>query len=89
MPADIKGLAEMACMSKDHFIRTFKKETGETPNAYIMKKKMEAAELLLITTDCSIKNVAKSVGYEDCSYFNKSFKRYSGTTPQLYREEHS
>lgn len=89
MPADIKRLAEMACMSKDHFIRTFKKETGETPNTYIMKKKMEAAELLLITTDCSIKNVAKSVGYEDCSYFNKSFKRYSGTTPQLYREEHS
>ena len=46
------------------------------------KKKMEAAELLLITSDDTIKNVAMKLGYYDCSYFNKTFKKYSGITPQ-------
>ena len=85
---DIDQLAKFACMSKDHFIRIFRKETGETPNAYITKKKMEAAELLLITSEDSIKSVAMSLGYNDCSYFNKIFKKYSGITPQQYRKTH-
>ena len=85
---NIDQLAKIACMSKDHFIRIFKKETGDTPNAYITKKKMEAAELLLITSDEPIKNVAIKLGYDDCSYFNKTFKKYSGITPQQYRMAH-
>ena len=84
-PIDVEGLADMACMSKDHFIRIFKKEIGETPNAYITKKRMEAAELLLITTNDTIKAISARVGYDDDSYFNKTFKRYSGISPQKYR----
>lgn len=84
----VDNLADMACMSKDHFIRTFKKVTGETPNAYVTKKKMEAAELLLITSDDAIRNIAIQVGYVDCSYFNKLFKKYSHVTPQQYRNGH-
>ena len=85
---DIDHLAKLACMSKDHFIRIFRKETGETPNAYITKRKMEAAELLLITSEDSIKSVAMSLCYDDCSYFNQTFKKYSGITPQQYRMAH-
>lgn len=88
-PIDIEQLADMACMSKDHFIRSFKKETGETPNVYLTNKKMEAAELLLVTTDCLVKEVALQMGYEDGSYFSKLFKRYAGMTPQQYRDQHS
>ena len=35
---DVESLANKACMSKDHFIRTFKRHTGDTPIAYITKK---------------------------------------------------
>lgn len=83
---DIRLLAEKACMSKDHFIRIFKSETGETPNVYITKRKLEKAELLLVTTDMPIKNIADALGYEDSSYFNKLFKKHTGITPQQYRE---
>ncbi|MGM9674058.1 MAG: helix-turn-helix domain-containing protein [Bacteroidaceae bacterium] len=83
---DLQSLADMACMSKDHFIRIFKKRTGETPNNYIIKKKMEAAELLLITTNDTIKNIALVIGYEDCSYFVKTFKAFAGVTPTEYRQ---
>ena len=49
---------------------------------------MEAAELLLITSEDTIKIVAMKLGYFDCSYFNKIFKKYSGITPQQYRKAH-
>lgn len=87
-PSDINMLAENACMSKDHFIRLFKKETGETPNAYITKRKMERAELLLITTNMPIKGIATTLGYDDHSYFNRIFKKHAALPPQQYREQH-
>ena len=85
---DISILADKACMSKDHFIRVFKRETGETPNVYIANRKQEKAELLLVTTDMPVKNIADALGYEDYSYFNKLFKKHAGITPQQYRENH-
>lgn len=84
---DISAIASEVCMSKDHFIRTFKKEVGTTPNAYIISKRMEMAQLLLLTTDNSIKVIAMQIGFTDDSYFNKSFRKHSGMSPQQYREQ--
>ena len=75
-------------MSKDHYIRLFKRETGETPNAYITKRKLEKAELSLVTTAMPVKSIADILGYDDYSYFNRLFKKYAGVTPQKYRELH-
>ena len=83
---DIDMLADKACMSKDHYIRVFKRETGETPNVYITKRKLEKAELALATSDLSIKSIAQMLGYSDYSYFNRVFKQNTGVTPQQYRE---
>ena len=86
---DIDQLAANACMSKDHFIRVFKHETGETPNAFITKRKLEKAELTLVTTNLPVNRVADMLGYNDYSYFNRIFKKNSGMTPQQYRKNHS
>lgn len=85
---DIGALADRACMSKDHYIRVFRNETGETPNAYIIQRKVEKAELQLVTTDMPVKCIADSLGYDDHSYFNRLFKKHAGMTPQQYRENH-
>lgn len=85
---DINLLADKACMSKDHYIRVFKRETGETPNVYITKRKLEKAELSLVTTALPIKSIADSLGYDDYSYFNRIFKKNAGVTPLQYRESH-
>lgn len=85
---DIDFLAVKSCMSKDHFIRLFKRETGETPNIYIIKRKMEIAELMLVTTAQPIKSIADTLGYDDYSYFTRMFKKVAGVTPQQYRENH-
>lgn len=78
-------LAEEACLSKDHFIRLFRKETGITPLKYVNKKKIEKAQLLLLTNDMPVKNVAMSLSFEDYSYFSRLFKKKTGLTPQEYR----
>lgn len=85
---DIGALAEKSFMSKDHFIRVFRQQVGFTPNAYIMQKKMERAELLLISSDTPIKQVSHNLGYDDQSYFTKLFRKHTGQTPQQYRAVH-
>ena len=80
------SLAAISCLSKDHFIRLFKKEVGNTPLQYINQKKIEKAQLILITEDIPVKNIAYLLAYEDHSYFNRLFKKITGVTPQQYRE---
>lgn len=81
----VEELAANACMTKDYFIRLFRKHTGQTPQQYIIRKKMERAQLLLITSDAPIKQIAEELGYYDHSYFNRVFRKNVGTTPMLYR----
>lgn len=82
---DIKQLADMACMSKDYYIRLFKQQLGTTPNSFVTTKKMEKAQLLLITTNNPVNVIASSLGYDDCSYFIRTFKKTTGKTPLQYR----
>ena len=83
---DVDSLAGMAYMTRDHFTRLFKRTTGHTPKAYILNRKLETAELLLVTTDNPIKQIALDLGFDDNSYFTKTFKRFAGITPQEYRQ---
>ena len=82
----IDELARIACLSKDHYIRLFKMNVGSTPLQYINQKKIEKAQLLLITNDMPIKNIAFMLAYEDHSYFNRLFKKSTGMTPHEYKK---
>lgn len=85
---NIDELAEQTCLSKDHFIRLFKHEIKTTPLQYINQKKIEEAQLTLVTSDTSVKDIALNLGFEDYSYFNRLFKKLVGTTPQEYRHSY-
>lgn len=81
-------LADGICLSKDHFIRLFKQETGTTPLQYINQKKIEKAQLILVTDNMPVKNIAFTLGFDDYSYFNRLFKKLTGATPQEYRHSY-
>ena len=85
---DIDSLAAISCLSKDHFIRLFKKEISNTPLQYINQKKIEKAQLILITDSMPVKNISYLLAYEDHSYFNRLFKKLTGVTPQQYRDRY-
>ena len=80
-------MADIACMSVDHFIRLFKKEVGVTPLQYINQKKMEKAQLMLVTETVLVKDIAYLLGFNDYSYFIRLFKKIVGITPKQYREQ--
>lgn len=82
---ELEKLAEISCLSKDHFIRLFKKELGTTPLQYINQKKIEKAQILLITEELAVKEIAFQLAFDDYSYFNRLFKKTTGVTPQEYR----
>ena len=82
---DVKELADVASVTKTYFIRLFKQEFGLSPIQYINRKKVERAQLLLFTTDSSVKEVAYKLGFSDHSYFIRLFRKVAGITPQEYR----
>ena len=77
----ISQLANIACLSKDHYIRLFKKDTGETPTKYINRRKIETAQFKLITSEDSIMDVAFSLSIENISYLNRLLKEATYMTP--------
>lgn len=78
-------LASEACVTKPYLIRIFTKNFGISPLQYINQKKMEKAQLLLITDDLPVKELAYVLGYNDHSYFTRLFKKLIGVTPMEYR----
>lgn len=83
----IEEMISMCYLSKDHFIRLFKKEMGITPVQYINQKKIEKAQLMLITGNQSIKDIAYALSFENVYYFNRLFRKITGTTPVEYRKQ--
>lgn len=77
----IKDLANKLNTSIATLERIVKKSTGKTPNKYIVKRKLERAEVLLGTRKFNIKEVAFMVGFSSASHFTRTYKQYFGTTP--------
>ena len=71
-------------MSKYHFLREFKKETGVTPNQYIQIKKVNKVRSFL-KTDASLSSIAYECGFTDQSHMIKVFKRFIGYTPKQFK----
>lgn len=81
----VDELASLVCLTKPHLIRLFSKTLGNSPLQYINKKKVERAQQLLITEDCSIQEIAYRLGFNDPSYFIRLFKKIAKITPMKYR----
>lgn len=85
----VDTLAEVAGMSKYHFIRQFKRHTGMTPLEYLTRVRIRQAVSLLRETGLSVDEVAKEVGYSGSSYFIKVFHKAVGFTPGEFRQSGS
>lgn len=73
-------------LSQCYFSKLFKKETGLNFVAYLNEKKVIKAKQLLVNTDKPINNIAIDLGFEDCGYFIRIFKKIEGMTPKKYRD---
>jgi AraC-like DNA-binding protein len=78
-------VAEEAHLSKEAFCRFFKLRTRKTFTDYLLHLRINEAQKLLQETDLSISEIGYRVGFENLSYFNRSFKRIAGMTPREVR----
>lgn len=84
-PISIDYLASRAALSPYHFIRLFKKETGQTPHQYIMQMRVNSSKFYLRTTSSSIQEIAYSCGFQSENNFCICFKKLVNLTPSEYR----
>jgi len=78
-------LAELVHFNPSYLSRLFKQVTGTNLSDFIAEAKLNRARELLEKTDLKIYEIARAIGYESPSYFNRFFKNSVGMTPQEYR----
>ena len=82
----VDEMAEVADLSRHHFSRRFKDETGLAPGEYLASERLKMAELLLQKTGDPIHLISNKCGYRDPNYFARAFRKHFGVSPYAYRK---
>ncbi len=80
--AEIAGAVDMSVF---HFARAFKQSTGKTPHAYVLERRIAAAQSLVLNTTRPLNEISSELGFSNPSHFSAVFGRLTGTSPSAYR----
>jgi transcriptional regulator GlxA family with amidase domain len=81
----VPALARRACMSDRNFARAFRRETGQTPGAYVEAARIESARIALETGDLPVDAIARRAGFGTVETMRRAFRRQVGVSPIEYR----
>lgn len=81
-----RELADQAGMSRDRFCRLFELQTGEPPQAYSRRKRIEQACELLSFSDCTLDEIAERTGFADRYHFSRVFSKILNMPPAAFRK---
>lgn len=81
----VAQLAAQVRLSKSYFSRSFHRALGETPHAFLMRRRIEHAMNLIGTTSLSLAEVAAECGLSDQPHLTRCFIRHLGMTPGRWR----
>jgi AraC family transcriptional regulator len=85
-PLDLDRLAALACMSKFHFLRSFRRCLGLTPYQFVLQRRLERAARALREGEARVADLALDCGFGDLSGFTALFRSVYGCPPGRYRE---
>jgi AraC-like DNA-binding protein len=85
---DSIGIDEVAGhlgLSRSYLHTVFRQGTGQTPNDYLQRTRIKAAEAMLCESQSNVTEIASHLGFSSSQYFSKVFHKYTRQTPQEYR----
>ena len=80
--ADFAGLVKLSVF---HFCRAFRVSFGESPHTYVMRRRVERAQGLMLRTSSPLAQIAIECGLADQAHLSKSFRRFVGESPGTWR----
>jgi AraC family transcriptional regulator len=83
----VKDLSTVAQRSPAHFSRSFKQALGEPPHAYVVRRRLERASHLMITSSASLSEIALSVGFSDRAHMSRLLRQVFGQSPSRWRRD--
>lgn len=81
----IAQIATECSLSRSHFSRAFKKNTGVSPRDWFLQARIDRAKALLIDGQLSISQISLECGFADQSHFTRVFTRIAEVTPFIWR----
>ena len=83
----VAQIAASASVSKSECLRCFRASIGATPIQYLRQFRVQKAAELLVGTRLKISDVGAQCGFQEPSYFIKTFRELMGRTPAAYRAQ--
>jgi AraC-like DNA-binding protein len=85
-PLDLTAMAAAAGFSRYHFAREFRVVFGETPGAYLSRRRVERAKDLLVNANLTVTEICMVVGFTSLSSFSRRFTELVGCSPSAFRQ---
>lgn len=86
-PVTLTEAARAACMSPNHFLRSYKQLFGMSPHQFVTEKRLQEARRLLLATEKSVTDIALEVGYHSPGSFSSLFSRRFSAAPSRFRQK--
>jgi AraC-like DNA-binding protein len=86
-PLSLDQVARQAGYSRFHFLRAFRDAFGETPRAYLTRRRIERARDLLRSANLTVTEICHMVGFSSLGSFSARFTELVGCSPSQYRED--
>ena len=84
-PIRNEDLATIVRLNPSHFGRAFRDSFGEPPHEYVIRRRVERAQGLMLSTDASLSEIALDCGLADQSHLTRLFRRIVGESPRVWR----
>jgi AraC family transcriptional regulator len=84
-PVLVADLCALFKRSEAYFSRSFKRALGESPHAFLVRRRVELAAQYMLTTDAPLSDIALRCGFTDQAHLCKHFRQAAGQTPAAWR----
>ena len=81
----VAEIANRVDFSESHFMRYFKENMGTSFVDYLRDYRLTMAARLLLVSDETVLSISEEVGFDNLSYFSRTFKKFTGLTPTQYQ----